>query len=49
MVVVELWAGCAWWVTEDPFWFLYGGLAALALLYFARGYVYFVLNEYDYF
>ena len=49
LVMALLWAACAWWATDWEFWLLYGGLAALALMFFARGYVYFVLNAHDYF
>lgn len=48
-VIVLLWAGVAYWISEKEFWFIYGAFAPLAIMFFAKGYVYFVLNEYDYF
>ena len=43
------WAGVAFWATDQGFCFIFGSLGPLAMMFFAKGYVYFVLNEYDYF
>jgi len=43
------WAGFAFWATDKGFVFIYGALAPFSIMFFAKGYVYFVLNEYDYF
>ena len=44
-----MWCGIAYWITRKAHLFMYGLMGPLILMFFARAYVFFALNEYEVF
>lgn len=48
-IVCCMWSGIAYWVTRKPYALVIGTVGPLAVMFYARGYVYLSLNDFDYF
>lgn len=48
-LVCCIWSGIAFWVTRKPYCLVVGTVGPLAIMLYARGYVYLSLNDFDYF
>mmetsp|Transcript_25040 Transcript_25040/g.38848 ORF Transcript_25040/g.38848 Transcript_25040/m.38848 type:complete len:519 (+) Transcript_25040:941-2497(+) len=48
-IACAIWSGIAFWITEEEYYLIYGVFGSATLILFARAFVYFALNDFDYF